>query len=208
MLRRPTLSGANAVILLLTAVVAAQGFYSTFLLQQALGYSAIATGLAFLPIALIILLFSTISPRLAFRFGTRRMLIVGMALIALAMLSFARVPSDANYYVDLLPGFVGLAVGMGLSFFSATVAATTGVPNHLQGVASGLINTSAQVGSALGLALLISVGAGVSSVIAPDSGPSATLLVAFRAAHACGALIAAIATIIAIKIVRPGLASG
>lgn len=209
-LRRRTLSGANVVILLLTAVVAAQGFYATFYLQQVLGFSAIATGLSFLPIALIIMLFSTLSPRLAHRFGTRRMLIVGMSLITLAMMYFVRLPQNASYAVDLLPGFVGLAAGMGLGFFSATVAATTGVPDHQQGVASGLLNTSSQVGSALGLAVLISIGAGASALFAASSAapdPSATLLVAFRTAHAAGAILAAMATLIAIVAVRPALSS-
>jgi len=204
-LRRRTLSGANVVILLLTAVVAAQGFYSTFYLQQVLGFSAIATGLSFLPIALIIMVFSTLSPRLAYRYGTRRMLIVGMLVISVSMLYFVRLPQNATYFADLLPGFLGLAVGMGLSFFSATVAATTGVADHQQGVASGLINTSSQVGSALGLAVLISIGAGASALVTSggETDPSVSLLVAFRTAHAFGAMLAAIAALVAIFAVRP-----
>ena len=158
-LRRRTLAGANVVNLLLTAVAAAQGFFVSFYLQQVLGYSAIATGLAFLPIAVIIMIFSTLSARLAHRFGVRRMLIAGMSVITVSMLYFARLPLHATYLADLLPGFVGLAIGMGLGFFSATVAATSGVADHQQGIASGLINTSSQVGSALGLAVLISIGA-------------------------------------------------
>jgi EmrB/QacA subfamily drug resistance transporter len=204
-LRRRTLSGANVVILLLTAVVAAQGFYSTFYLQQVLGFSAIATGLSFLPIALVIMVFSTLSPRLAYRYGTRRMLIVGMLVITVSMLYFVRLPQNATYFADLLPGFLGLAVGMGLSFFSATVAATTGVADHQQGVASGLINTSSQVGSALGLAVLISIGAGASALVTSggETDPSVSLLVAFRTAHAFGAILAAIAALVAIFAVRP-----
>ena len=204
-LRRRTLSGANIVILLLTAVVAAQGFYSTFYLQQALGFSAIATGLSFLPIALVIMVFSTLSPRLAYRYGTRRMLIAGMLVITVSMLYFVRLPQNATYFADLLPGFLGLAVGMGLSFFSATVAATTGVADHQQGVASGLINTSSQVGSALGLAVLISIGAGASALVTSggETDPSVSLLVAFRTAHAFGAILAAIAALVAIFAVRP-----
>jgi EmrB/QacA subfamily drug resistance transporter len=209
MLRRRTLAAANVVLLLLTAVVGAQGFFASFYVQQVLGYSAIATGLAFLPIAVVIMIFSTLSPRLASRFGTRRMLIVGMSVITVSMLYFVRLPQNATYVADLLPGFLGLAVGMGLSFFSATVAATSGVANHQQGVASGLINTSAQVGSALGLAVLISIGARASALVAAsgETDPSVALLVAFRTAHAFGALFAAIATLVATVAVRPELSS-
>jgi len=205
MLRRRSLSGANVVMLLLTAVVAAQGFFATFYLQQVMGFSAISTGLSFLPIALIIMLFSTLSPRLAYRFGTRRMLIVGMSMITLAMLSFVRLPQNATYLVDWLPGFAGLAIGMGLGFFGATVSATTGVPDHEQGVVSGLLNTSSQVGSALGLAVLISIGAGATALSTGGAAadPAATLLVAFRTAHAAGAILAALATLVAIVMLRP-----
>jgi EmrB/QacA subfamily drug resistance transporter len=207
MLRRRTLAGANIVVLLLTAVVGGQGFFASFYVQQVLGYSAIATGLAFLPIAVVIAIFSTLSPRLAFRFGTHRMMIASMSIIAVSMLYFVRLPPNATYLADLLPGFLGLAVGMGLGFFSVTVAATNGVANHQQGVASGLISSSSQIGSALGLAVLISVGAGASA-LATSSGetdPSAIVLVAFRAAHACGAALAAIATVVAAVAVRPEL---
>jgi len=133
------------------------------------------------------------------------MLIVGMLVISVSMLYFVRLPQNATYFADLLPGFLGLAVGMGLSFFSATVAATTGVADHQQGVASGLINTSSQVGSALGLAVLISIGAGASALVTSggETDPSVSLLVAFRTAHAFGAILAAIAALVAIFAVRP-----
>jgi EmrB/QacA subfamily drug resistance transporter len=208
-LRRRTLAGANIIVLLLLAVVGGQGFFASFYLQQVLGYSAVGTGLAFLPIGLVILLVSTQSARLAYWFGTRRMLIVGMSAITLAMLYFVRLPQHATYLADLLPGFICLASGMGLSFFSVTVAATNGVANHQQGVASGLVNASGQIGSALGLAVLISVGAGASALAASsgDADPSAISLVAFRAAHAFGAGLAAIATLVAVVVVRPELGS-
>ena len=205
MLRRRTLAGANVVNLLLTAVAGAQGFFVSFYVQQVLGYSAIATGLAFLPIAVGIMIFSTFSARLAHRFGVRRMLIAGMSVMTVSMLYFARLPLHATYVADLLPGFIGLAIGMGLSFFSTTVAATSGVANHQQGIASGLINTSSQVGSALGLALLISIGARAAALAASggEADPSVTLLVSFRTAHAAGAIFAAIATLVAVWTVRP-----
>jgi len=208
-LRRRTLAGANIVVLLLLAVVAGQGFFASFYLQQVLGYSAVATGLAFLPIGLVIMLLSTQSARLAYRFGTRRMLIAGMTAVTLAMLYFVRLPPHAMYLADLLPGFIALAIGMGLGFFSVTVAATNGVANDQQGVASGLINTSGQIGSALGLAVLISVGASAAT-LATSSGeadPSVVWLVAFRAAHAFGAGLAAIALLVAVLAVRPELSS-
>jgi hypothetical protein len=136
-------------------------------------------------------------------------LIVGMSAITLAMLYFVRLPQHATYLTDLLPGFISLAIGMGLSFFSATVAATNGVANHQQGVASGLVNTSGQIGSALGLAVLISVGAGASAVAlsSGEADPSVVLLVAFRAAHAFGAGLAAIATLVAVLVVHPEVSS-
>jgi hypothetical protein len=128
----------------------------------------------------------------------------GFALVAVAEVC----DPDSSLGTDPVRG-VGLAVGMGLSFFSATVAATSGVANHQQGVASGLINTSSQVGSALGLAVLISIGARASALVAAsgETDPSVALLVAFRTAHAFGALFAAIATLVATVAVRPELSS-
>jgi predicted MFS family arabinose efflux permease len=152
------------------------------------------------------MIFSTFSARLAHRFGVRRMLIAGMSIITLSMLYFTRLPLHATYSLDLLPGFIGLAIGMGLGFFSTTVAGTSGVANQQQGIASGLINASSQVGSALGLAVLISVGARAAAlaVAGGEADPAVTLLISFRTAHAGAAIFAAVATVIAMLAVRPG----
>ncbi len=203
-LRRRSLTGANVVTLLLTAVIGAQGFFATFYLQQVLGFSALATGLAFLPFAIAIMVVSTLGPRLVARFGTRLLLVVGMSSIALGMLALVRLPVNGSYLVDLLPAFLLIAVGMGLSFFSATVAATSGVPDYQQGVASGLINTSAQVGGALGLAVLLSIGSAVASAMLAAGGADAVsaFVAGFHTAHGVGALLAATGAGVAVLAMR------
>jgi MFS family permease len=130
-------------------------FLSVLYLQRVLGYDAIETGLAFLPVSVLIGVLSLgFSARLNTRFGARATLIPGLVFIAGALALFARVPVDGTYLTDLLPSMVLFGVGAGLSFPSLMTLAMSGATRSDAGLASGLVNTSLQVGGALGLAIL------------------------------------------------------
>ncbi|HEY9422011.1 MAG TPA: MFS transporter, partial [Thermoanaerobaculia bacterium] len=157
--RPRTLVGANLVALVSAAVIGGQGFFSTLYLQQVLGYSPLVTGLAFLPMTFTIMAVFTLGSRLVNRVGTKLMMVAGMAFLTVGMLLLARIPVDGSYLTDLLPGFLLFALGLGFTSVTAIIAGTSGVSDEEQGLASGLVNTSQQIGSALGLAILVAVAA-------------------------------------------------
>jgi EmrB/QacA subfamily drug resistance transporter len=153
--RSRNVSGANVVQMLMVAGLFGMFFLSVLYLQRVLGYDAIEAGLAFLPVSVLIGVLSLgFSARLNTRFGARATLIPGLVLLAGALALFARVPVDGSYLSDLLPSMVMFGVGAGLSFPSLMTLAMSGATRSEAGLASGLVNTSLQVGGALGLAIL------------------------------------------------------
>jgi len=154
-----TLSAANVVVFFLGSSVFAMWYFVSLYLQGVLGYSAIEAGLSFLPMTAAIILASTAAGRLVQRFGPRPILIVGMALIGLGMLGFSTLAADGTYFPHVLvPGLL-CSVGIGFSFVPGTIAAVTGVRSEESGLASGLVNTSRQLGGSLGLAVLATLAA-------------------------------------------------
>jgi EmrB/QacA subfamily drug resistance transporter len=154
-LRSRTLSGASATIVLMVAGLFGMFFLGVLYLQQILGYDAIEIGLAFLPVSTLIGILSLgVSARLNLRFGARATLLPGLALVAIALAYFSRAPVDGHYVADVLPVTVLLGVGAGLVFPSVTTISMSGVLPHDAGLASGVVNTSMQVGGAFGLAVL------------------------------------------------------
>jgi MFS family permease len=130
-------------------------FLAVLYLQRVLGYDALETGVAFLPVSgLIGVLSLGVSARLSMRFGARAVLIPGLVLMSIGLLLFTRVPVDGRYLVDVLPVMIVLGAGAGLFFPSLTTLAMSGVDPSESGLASGLINTSLQVGGSIGLAVL------------------------------------------------------
>jgi EmrB/QacA subfamily drug resistance transporter len=153
--RSRTIVGANAIQMLGVAGVFGMFFLAVLYLQRVLGYDALETGLAFLPVSgLIGALSLGASARLSMRFGARAVLIPGLVLMAIGLLLFTRVPVDGSYVVDVLPVMIVLGTGAGLFFPSLTTLAMGEVEPHEAGLASGLINTSLQVGGSIGLAVL------------------------------------------------------
>jgi EmrB/QacA subfamily drug resistance transporter len=152
-----TLSAANVVVFMLGAGAFAMWYFVSLYLQGVLGYSAIGAGVAFLPMTLAIVAGSTIAGRSVSRIGAGPMLIVGMSLIAIGMVLFARVPVDGHYLSDVLAPSLLTAAGIGLSFVPVSIAGTSGVARADAGLASGLLNTSRQVGGSLGLAILATI---------------------------------------------------
>jgi EmrB/QacA subfamily drug resistance transporter len=155
--RTKTLAGANVAGFLLGAVVYANFFILTLYVQQVLGYSALKTGLTFLATAGTVIPVAGASQALSTRIGVRPVMTAGLALIAGGMLWYAQIPVHGRFAADLLPGYLMVGVGMAFAFIPVSIAALAGVEQHEAGLASGLINTSQQIGGALGVAIASTV---------------------------------------------------
>jgi EmrB/QacA subfamily drug resistance transporter len=154
-LRNRNVSGANLVQILMIAGMFGMFFLGALYLQRVLGFSAVEVGLAFLPVSISIGILSLeFSPRLVTRFGARRVLIPALGLVAAGLAFFSRVPVDGDYVTDVLPVMLLLGSGAGLAFPAIVTLAMSGASDSDAGLASGLVNTTQQVGGALGLALL------------------------------------------------------
>ncbi len=153
--RSRNVSGANVIQLLMVAGLFGMFFLGVLFLQRVLGYSSLGTGVAFLPVSLGIGVLSLgFSARLNMRFGPKPTLLAGLALAVAGLAWIARAPIDASYGPDLLPAMLLLGVGAGLAFPSLMTLAMSGATPDEAGLASGLVNTTMQVGGALGLAVL------------------------------------------------------
>ena len=155
--RRRTLFGANAVGFGLGTSVFGAFFLLSLYMQQVLGFSALKTGVGYLAIALTVVVASGISQALVTRAGVKPVLAFGLLVMAGGLAYLSQVSAHGSYFGDLFPGFLLLGVGLGFSFVPVSIAALGGVPPHEAGLASGLINTSQQIGGALGLAILVTV---------------------------------------------------
>lgn len=149
-----TVRGANAAMLVVAAGLFAMFFFNTLYVQRVLGFSPLEAGLAFVPFTVGVIIGAAVSQKLVPALGARETPLLGAALGALGLLLFLRLTPDSSYLADLLPGIMLASIGVGLVFVPVTLIATSGVPNDDAGLASGLFNTSQQIGGALGLALL------------------------------------------------------
>jgi predicted MFS family arabinose efflux permease len=132
-------------------------FFNTLYLQRVLGYSPLKAGLAFLPFTFGIIVGAGLSQKLVPSLGAREVPLIGLAMGVAGLLLFLRLDPHGTYLVDILPGIILTSIGMGLTFVPITLIATSGIPHGDAGLASGLFNTSQQVGGALGLAVLSSL---------------------------------------------------
>src|SRR3984885_14294512 len=156
--RLRTLRGADIVGLLIGMSLFSMFFFISLYLQDVLHFSAIKAGVSYLPLAVGIIISAGVGSQLVTRIGFKPVLITGLALIAIGLLWFSRVPAPGgSFSADVLGPSLFAAFGLGFSFVSVTIAAVTGAEPHEAGLASGLINTSQQVGGALGLAILATV---------------------------------------------------
>ena len=149
-----TVRAANVVMFLVAAGLFAMFYFNTLYLQRVLGYSALEAGLAFLPFTAGIIIGAGLSQTLVPKLGAREVPLIGMPMAIVGLLLFMRLQPDGSYVTDLLPGILLASVGMGLTFVPITLIATSGIPHDDAGLASGLYNTSQQIGGALGLAIL------------------------------------------------------
>jgi EmrB/QacA subfamily drug resistance transporter len=149
-----TIRSANLVMLIVASGLFAMFYFNSLYVQRVLGYSPIEAGLAFVPFTIGIVIGAGLSQTLVKRIGLRSVGIIGMLLGTAGMLLFLRLDVGGDYVTDLLPGIVLVSIGMGMTFVPVTLIATSGIEAGDAGLASGLLNTSQQVGGALGLAIL------------------------------------------------------
>ncbi len=157
--RSRSLSGANVVMLCLGGAMFAMWFFLSLYMQNVLGFSPLAAGLGFVPQTAAIAVGAGISARLLPRVGARSLLVVGPLISAAGLAWLSQLSATGTYLVDILGPGVLIALGLGLSFMPVTFAATAGVPRRDAGLASGLVNTTRQVGGSIGLAALATVAA-------------------------------------------------
>jgi EmrB/QacA subfamily drug resistance transporter len=158
-----TIRAANVVMLFVASGIFAMFFFNTLYIQRVLGFSPIQAGLAFLPFTAGIIIGAGLAQRLVPKLGAREVPLIGMAMAVAGLLLFLRLQPDGSYLVDLLPAMILVSIGMGLTFVPVTLIATSGIPVDDAGLASGLFNTSQQVGGALGLAILSTLAATATS---------------------------------------------
>lgn len=151
------LAGADLLMLCMAAGLFSVFFFTTLYMQEVLGYTAIKTGVSFLVVPIAIAITATNVPRLIQKIGYKPILVVAPLLVSGGLFWVSHIPVDGTFWGDVAPGMILLGLGMGGVFVSATIAATSGVPRHESGLASGLLNTSQQVGGALGLAVLTGI---------------------------------------------------
>ena len=149
-----TVRGANVAMFVVACGLFAMFFFNTLYVQRVLGYTPLESGLAFLPFTLGIIIGAGLSQPLVPKLGAREVPFIGSLFGAVGLLLFLRLTPDSTYLADLLPGIMLTSIGMGLVFVPITLIATSGVPADDAGLASGLFNTSQQIGGALGLAVL------------------------------------------------------
>jgi EmrB/QacA subfamily drug resistance transporter len=202
--RSRNVAGANVTQFLMVMGMFGMFFSGVLLMQRVLGYDALETGLAFLPVSLGIGLLSLgFSARLNLRFGERAVTLAGLALLVVGLGWLTRVPVDASYVVDLLPSMVLLGVGAGLTFPALSTLAMSGATPSDAGLASGLINTTVQVGGAFGLAVLatLSTEETTSRLADGESAPHA-LTAGYKLAFTIAAVLLVVAVVVAATVLQ------
>jgi EmrB/QacA subfamily drug resistance transporter len=203
--RSRNVTGANLVQALSIAGMFGVFFLGALYLQRILGYDALETGLAFLPVTIVMGTLSIrYSERLIMRYGARTLLLPGLALIAAALVLFTRAPVDGDYWTHVLPVMVLLGTGAGVSFPALMTLAMSGATPSDAGLASGLVNTTAQIGAALGLAVLATLSASRSDALIADGEPTDVALTGgYHLAFWIAAGLVAVAIVVVLTVLRP-----
>jgi len=194
-------TGANLMMAPIMAGMMGMFFLLSLYVSGVMHYTPVMTGLAFLPFPVTLGIISTRVARLVAKFGFKPFLIAGPLLVTLGVAWLSRVPLAGNYVTDLLPSLLLIPAGMGLTFMPLMAAATSGVPGHEAGLASGLINTSQQMGGAVGLAALSGIAASV-TVHATHLNALAAVVHGYDRAFLAGVLFMAFALLLAVTVIR------
>jgi EmrB/QacA subfamily drug resistance transporter len=198
-----SLSTANGVMVLAMAGMFAMFFFATIYVQEVLGYSPIKAGLAFLPFTVGIIGGSIAAQQLIPRIGVKRQILMGLGLAAIGLLLMTRITPEGGYVTELLPAVIVLAIGMGTTFVPLTLLATTNVDEHDAGLASGLFNTSQQVGGALGLAILSTFATSRTEGLLGDGVATSQALVdGYHLAFLIGAIFMAVGAVAVTLLIR------
>ena len=199
-----SLAGSDATLLLVAAGLFGMFYFCTLYLQQVLGYNALKTGVAYLPLSLTIIGASTLASRFVDRFTPKPVLVGGLLVSTAGFVLLTRVTGHADYGSHVLPAMLALGTGLGMSFVPVTIAATNGVAARDSGLASGLLNTTQQVGGSLGLAILSSVSTSrfTSALHAGDPLPAA-LTHGFKGAFVVAAILCGLGLVLAVTLL-PG----
>jgi EmrB/QacA subfamily drug resistance transporter len=202
--RSRNVSGANVVMALLVVGMFGIFFLGALYMQLVLGYEPLEVGLAFLPGSLLMGLLSLgFTDKVNMRFGPRRVLIGGLGLLLVAILLFSRTPVDGNYLTDLFPALFIFGAGAGVAFPALMMLAMSGATPQDAGLASGLVNTTGQVGGAIGLAVLATLSTErTAKLLADGESQAAALTGGFHLAYLIGAGAALLALIAAVTILR------
>jgi MFS family permease len=197
-------TAANLIQILAVAGMFGMFFLGVLYLREVLGYDALGTGAAFLPMTLVMGLISLrYSEPLLTRFGPRRLLVAGLGLAAVGMALFARVPVEGAYLADVLPSMLLIGTGMGIAFPGLATLAMSTATEADAGLASGLVNTTAQVGSALGVAVLATLSADrTGTLLASGSDRVEALSGGYRLALMVGAALVLVALGVAGTLLR------
>jgi EmrB/QacA subfamily drug resistance transporter len=202
-LRIRTVSGANVAGFIMGTALFSMFLMLTLYMQQVLGYSAMRTGVAYLAVAGTAILWSAVAAQLVTRLGVKPVLVVGMVSLTAGLLYFTQVSVGGSYLADLLPGFLLTGLGIGFSFVPISIAALAGIQPAEAGLASGLFNTSQQIGGALGIAALSTIASSQSdSAVAAGAALPVALVDGFTAAFVAGVAVAALGIVAALTLIR------
>jgi EmrB/QacA subfamily drug resistance transporter len=203
--RNRAIAGANLIQILSVAGMFGMFFLGALYLQKVLGYEPLQTGVAFLPVTLVMGTLSVrYSERITMRFGARNALVAGLAFIAAALALLARIPVGGDYLTDVLPTMILLGLGGGVAFPALMTLAMSGATPTDAGLASGLVNTTAQVGGALGLAMLATLAATrTDTLVASGDSTAAALTGGYRLAFLVAAALVVAAIAVALAVLEP-----
>jgi EmrB/QacA subfamily drug resistance transporter len=195
------LAAADATQLVGIAGLLSMFFFLTLYMQNVLGYSAIQTGAAYLPLCFAVGISSGISSQLVTRIGTRPVIVTGALIGAAGMYELSRIPVNGSYVSDLLPGLLIVALGLGAVFVGVTTAANAGVPASKAGLAAALLNSSQQIGGALGLAIFSALATSRTNDLLASHTPVAEALTSgFQRALLASSIFLLAAAVIALRI--------
>ncbi len=201
--RLQTLTAANIVMFIMGTALFSMFLMLTLYMQQVLGFSPLKTGLGYLAVAGTAIIWANVAAASVTRVGVKPTLVVGMSVMTIGLVLFSQVTPDGSYWLSLFPGFLVIGFGMPLAFVSLTIAALAGTRQAEAGLASGLINTSQQIGGAVGIAILSTIATSTTSDAVASGTPLRTALTdGFQNAFWAGAAITFVGVIVSLFLVR------